>query len=361
MNMKKTLSFLFSFCFLTSLYAADLNPIGFTKATIHLSPTNQYPALSKPTKTVRLLKFKLSRQAKAELKHRLKVLKRQKNKPRFAMLKSAKRKKRPVRFKISMHGAPVLDQGTHGSCVTFANAAVLNAILGKGDYVSELCALQLGRTLEKQDPDYPNGWDGSFGNIVYQQFLKYGIVPKSNQRAFGCGGLKRYPKRSSNIGKPMSIAAYEQISEPINHRVKMKVLLRFKDAFNRNKRASKRKLNLVKRSLLNGYYVSFGMLLDEYVGDAGAVGRHRKPKDTWMLNKAIKTDLRNGFVDAGHEMVIIGYNDNAVVKAADGSKNKGVFILRNSWGKRAGFKGTYYMSYDYFKVFVDEIYRLKGI
>ena len=63
---------------------------------------------------------------------------------------------------LGMNNVPVLDQGSHGTCVTFATTAAVDAVLGKGDYVSQLCNLELGATLE-QFGYYPSGWDGSFG------------------------------------------------------------------------------------------------------------------------------------------------------------------------------------------------------
>src|SRR5437879_1335677 len=56
----------------------------------------------------------------------------------------------PPAINLGMNGVPVLDQGKHGSCVTFATTAAIDAVLGKGDYVSQLCSLELGSTLEAQ-------------------------------------------------------------------------------------------------------------------------------------------------------------------------------------------------------------------
>ena len=60
-------------------------------------------------------------------------------------------------------------------------------------------------------------------------------------------------------------------------------------------------------------------------------------------------------INAGHAIIVIGYNDNAVItNPIDNSRHKGVLKLRNSWGEKAGDHGDYYMSYDYFKLMAEE-------
>jgi C1A family cysteine protease len=57
----------------------------------------------------------------------------------------------------------------------------------------------------------------------------------------------------------------------------------------------------------------------------------------------------------GHEMVIIGYDDNAISTDRDMKVHHGLLTLRNSWGDKAGDHGNYYMSYDFFKKFAMEV------
>ena len=64
---------------------------------------------------------------------------------------------------------------------------------------------------------------------------------------------------------------------------------------------------------------------------------------------------------AGHEMIITGYDDRAVAIDDHGRAHKGLLTLRNSWGALAGDKGDFYMSYDYFKAFVMEVQRIRGL
>ena len=76
---------------------------------------------------------------------------------------------------LGMETVPVLNQGIHGSCVTFSITAAIDAIVKKGDYVSQLCSLQLGRHL--QNYGYiSSGWEGGLGAVVLSQFETFGFI-----------------------------------------------------------------------------------------------------------------------------------------------------------------------------------------
>src|SRR5262245_37425480 len=82
-------------------------------------------------KQVTLMNFKLSTKEKQNLFQRLST-----NKYDATL---ATVDKLPSKIDLGMNRVPVLDQGRHGSCVTFAVTAALDAELGKGDYISQLC------------------------------------------------------------------------------------------------------------------------------------------------------------------------------------------------------------------------------
>jgi len=42
---------------------------------------------------------------------------------------------------------------------------------------------------------------------------------------------------------------------------------------------------------------------------------------------------------SGHEMLITGYDDNAVAKDENGYEHRGLLTLRNSWGEDVGDHG----------------------
>lgn len=254
----------------------------------------------------------------------------------------------PTQVDLGMNGTPVLDQGTHGSCVTFALTAAFDAVLGRGDYISQLCSLQLGAYLHQHGHVKYSGWNGSLGAIVLKQLNNYGIVAKNYQQEYGCAGVKFYPLNApDNTGKPMSIGEYTANSTPLNF-ASWHVLADIDDVFSANFNPVTL-LRAVKKHLREGRRVTFGMLLDEASGEAGAMGHFKKSYDTWVLTPEIIKKIKQGTLHAGHEMVIIGYDDYAIVRTRDGTVSKGVFILRNSWGKHAGDKGNFYISYEYFK------------
>lgn len=264
----------------------------------------------------------------------------------------------PHSIDLGMNNVPVLDQGIHGSCVTFAVTAALDALLGKGDYVSQLCNLELGSYLENQGYML-SGWEGSFGSWMYDQVMRFGIVSKENQRTKTCAGVSEYPTNDTNEGNPMSLAEFKQMSEdlsndlyPVSH---MNFFQRFDSNFEDTDQAEK-VLRQVKESLAKGHRSTIGtILILPFDCSAGACASFHANQDTWALTKEIEEPP---FSIGGHEMVIIGYDDKAVAIDKEGKKHQGLLILRNSWGNDVGDAGNYYMTYDYFKKFAGEIHEI---
>lgn len=272
----------------------------------------------------------------------------------------------PQQYDRGMNGTPVLNQGMHGSCVTFAISAAMDALLGKGDYVSPLCSLALGSYFE-QKGYIPSGWDGSIGPIVLNQFISFGIINKSNQENKSCGGLSAYPLMNPNeVGSPMSLDDFKNSSENLNDRIYWEPLLSLEQRIDWDSESSnpaKTLLTQIKKTLLlhnqnerQDSRVTFAVLVPVDYCSAGACGRYHAENDSWVLTDAIKNDLNPNL--AGHEMVITGYDDNAVAIDGEGNKHRGLLILRNSWGTDAGDNGTYYMSYEYFSLFVAGVEKI---
>lgn len=86
----------------------------------------------------------------------------------------------------------------------------------------------------------------------------------------------------------------------------------------------------IKQALINGFPVVFGFTVYdnfENLDNSGVLGM----PDTSQKSAG------------GHAVLCVGFDDN--MKDADG--NKGVFIIRNSWGPDWGDKGYFYMPYKY--------------
>jgi hypothetical protein len=332
----------------TPLYAQDIKVVG----TLDQSFTTPHTHLSNgPSRSIKLLKVELSKPAKKAITKRTSIV--TSKKINFSSSSSY-----PSKIQLGMNDVPVLDQGSFGTCVTFASTAAIDAALGKGDYVSQLCQLQLGNYLAANG--YTNsGWDGSLGRYVLSQMESYGVVSKDQEKTVGCGGLTHYPTRSQAIpSSSINPEEYHQISESINESISWSPIL---DVFTAIDRVDTDKtLNDIKQALNEKDRVTFGVLLLDFdLGMMGAVGTHSSNFDSWVLTPEIARDiyLRPNF--GGHEMVITGYDDEAVATDDQGRHHKGLFTLRNSWGDKLGDKGNFFMSYDYFKVLVIEAQRIR--
>jgi C1A family cysteine protease len=257
----------------------------------------------------------------------------------------------PDKMQLGMNNVPVLDQGIHGTCVTFAVTGALDAAMCKNDYISQLCSLQLGSYLEKHGYGI-SGWDGSYAISVINQIEQFGVVNKKKQKSVGCGGLTQYPTNSShNPNSFMEPEQYRAISESVFGKV-----VNWSDVFQKNDPV--KTLDEVKQALNSGDRLVFAVLLPRTdLGLVGAVGKHNTwiYKDSWVLTPEILKGIDN--VEAAHEMIITGYDDNAVAVDNKRLKHKGLLTLRNSWGSSVGDYGEFYMSYDYFKLLAYDVQR----
>ncbi|OGT50654.1 MAG: hypothetical protein A3E84_00005 [Gammaproteobacteria bacterium RIFCSPHIGHO2_12_FULL_42_13] len=277
--------------------------------------------------------------------------------------------KLPQKYIQGMNGVPVLNQGLHGTCVTFAVTAAIDAMLQKGDYVSQLCNLELGSYLANEGY-LMSGWNGANGAMILDQIQRFGIINKQNQQTKSCAGITEYATRDSeNTGNPMPLDAYKQLSENTSL-IESDPILTLTQRFQwqHKNQASERILRKIKQYLVENKSVErdadslrvvFGSFLLLNHCHVGACAKYHANEDTWALTEAIKNDSQPQI--AGHEMIIIGYDDNAVAIDNEGKKHRGLLHLRNSWGDAAGDHGNYYMTYDYFKHWVmdaDLIYYL---
>lgn len=314
---------------------------------VHITPKNQSGVAK--SLTFKLPKFELSANAKSYLHDQLAQY------PKNAIDVTSFSSELPRKVRVGMQLTPVLNQGYHGSCVTFAVTGAIDATLGAGDYISQLCSLELGSYLAIHDKIKSSGWNGSYGSWVLKQITDYGIISHNYQKLNGCADVREYPlDDETNEGKPMSDTDFLAHSIPVSNLIGWQALLNDEEAF-----SAKADMNQVvyqiKEELAKGNRLTIGMLLDVYVGDAGAVGNNHVLNDTWMLTPEIVLDAMEGRIYAGHELVITGYDDDLEVTDEEGHVNRGVFTLRNSWSKLAGDQGDYYVTYDYVKFLALEV------
>ncbi len=321
---------------------------------VQINPKNQYGVVHHLK--FRLPKYELSSSAKSYLHDQLMQY------PKNSVSGASFSSELPPKVKLGMQLTPVLDQGYHGSCVTFAVTAALDAALGAGDYISQLCNLELGSYLAIHDRIPASGWNGSFAPWVLQQISDYGIISQNYQKLNGCSGVRQYPlDNPTDEGTPMSDTEFMAHSIPLSNLISWEPLLTDEESFSPNS-DMEQTIRQIKEELAKGNRLTVGMLLDINYGDAGAVGTNRAYNDTWMLTPGIIQDAMNGDIIAGHELVITGYDDNLEVIDDEGNVNKGAFTLRNSWSRFAGDQGDYYVTYDYMKFLAIEVaaIRMKG-
>jgi hypothetical protein len=258
----------------------------------------------------------------------------------------------PHQVELGMNQVPVFDQGIHGTCATFSVISAVDALKGEGDYYSQLCLLNLGKTLAKYGFN-DSGWDGTLPTLVLGRAIEFGLVPKQIQYLKGCGGGFSYPTNKFDESGSISLEDYHLISEDLNHTTYLssKVILtanqKFSKKFNPNKA-----LNKTREALNRGHRVLVSIIAP-FDSIMGIHGKHHVSYDTWVFSDNLSQLLMNNmqWLDSfyWHAMLITGYDDEAKSIDINGKEHTGLFKLRNSWGKQAGDAGDYYLSYDFFE------------
>jgi len=340
-----------------NIYANNIEIIGTIKHSINSQTARQQARTPTVEQEISLMKIKLSDAAKQHLSEQ--ATNALSSTKQFSRAASEEIVKQPY-AELGMNNVPVLNQGPHGTCVTFAITAALDAALNKGDYISQLCNLQLGNYLEQQGYT-PSGWEGTWGRYILSQIDMFGFVNKENQQSAGCGGITEYPSFDYN---PSSITPEEfhPISEKIDpESIAWIPVLDVYDAMT-ERVDTQEILTNVKKSLIAGDRLVFSTLLIDFdLGLMGAVGKNVAKYDTWVLTPEIARDVIWNPAFGAHEMVITGYDDNAIANDDKGRPHRGLLTLRNSWGSGLGDRGNFYMSYDYFKLMVIDVSRIKNL
>ncbi len=348
-------AFLTVFC-IQSVFADDIQVVGTIPLKLPLKPskTQSLTLRNVPTIDIQLMKLSLSANALKNLSSRAIQVQND------AHLLVDNVSNLPRRVQLGMNRVPPLNQGGHGSCVTFAVTAAMDAILGKGDYISQLCQLELGTYLERNGFT-SSGWDGSWGRIVLAQLDMFGFTPKTYQYSQGCAGLQEYPLLGDAPTVELTPPEFHAVSESVSkNQIAWSSILEVYQ-FSSESIDTNRLLLDIKQALNAGDRLTFGVLLLDFdQGVAGAVGTYHQPYDTWVLTPEIAKDVEEQKTEfAGHEMIITGYDDDAVAVDKQGRTYKGLLTLRNSWGSGVGDSGNFYITYDFFKSLTIEVQRIR--
>ncbi len=334
----------------------DIQVNGTTKYAVVKASNHRFQA-SVPFKSIRLLNMTLSDHAWQKLDQNKKTV--------LHSMNSVNENNLPSYVQLGMNNVPVLDQGPYGTCVTFANTAAIEAAANKGDFISQLCQLELGQYFENNTAgSYASGWNGSVGQVVLSQISNFGVITKDIEKSIGCSGLTSYPVDGNIPANELTLLDYRKNSTDISDsslNVGWSSLMDFYQAFADNTNRDELLLT-VKDTLNKGDRLTFGVLLfAPQTGFAGAVAKHNVTDDTWVITPMINMMINSHENHGGHEMIITGYDDDAIATDDKGRVYKGLLTLRNSWGINAGDQGNFYMSYDYFKRLAVEVQRIRQL
>jgi hypothetical protein len=261
----------------------------------------------------------------------------------------------PTYKQLGMNNVPVLDQGNHGTCTTFAVTAALDARLAKGDYISQLCLLQLGRHFENLNTE-KSGWDGISIYRMFKRIDSFGIMSKASEHAYSCGGVTSYPYQTTPQIE-MLPEEYQQHNEMLATKWDF-LFYKHPESILSDAQAAQI-IDKTKKALNSGHRIIRGTLLPRSdLGAMGAVGWHSYWYDTWVLTDEIAQEIHYSNHLPGHALIVTGYDDNATAIDNTGHTHRGLLTLRNSWGLFVGDYGNFYMTYDYYKALATDVYEI---
>lgn len=229
---------------------------------------------------------------------------------------------KPIAHDLGMAGVPVLDQGAYGTCVTFASSAALDAIIGQGDFVSPACSLALDLALGS------NFWDGAyFPSQIIDPLKKYGVVAQSV-----C------PRRYGDVSFRLPPSEYARYVDAGASAVVKGVSLQY---------YPNAELVYVKKAIDAGHRIMVGFLIKNAQRavrgfDVVYQGK-RYSGGLWACKQGFSSNYCVSS-NAGHEVVIVGYDDS-----------QELLKIRNSWGSGVGQEGEYFMTYKFFESMANDV------
>ena len=204
----------------------------------------------------------------------------------------------PDKIDYTSNMTPVKDQGSEGTCVSFASVVGIKEYQDTKEY-KEMIGLspRYLYSLCKKNDGIPEE-EGTYPRVAMKMLLNYGTPPESY-----------WPYRPHQTDKPKTGADKAAVKYKVKAYARLKTVTE------------------MKRSLIiNGPYLAG---VDVY--------------ESWFTDKASKTGVipmpkSSDQYQGGHAICIVGYDDT-----------KKLFKFKNSWGDNWGDDGYGYLTYDYMK------------
>jgi C1A family cysteine protease len=212
----------------------------------------------------------------------------------------------------------IKNQGNLGACTAFSAVAMYeyyqNKAFGKFIDGSELFVYKVTRNMLNWTGD-----TGAYIRSVMGAIALFGIPPAS---------VYQYDKRKFDHEPPAFVYSYAQNFQAITY-YRLDPL----------GSTGRQTLDNIKIQLNAGFPVIMGFTCYSSLN-------HPKTEETGE----IPFPSKNESVIGGHAVMVVGYDDyNMVTNPIDGSKRRGVLIVRNSWGENWGDNGYGYIPYEYVK------------
>jgi len=217
---------------------------------------------------------------------------------------------------LGMANVPVLDQGQFGTCVTFSSTAALDARISGGDFISQQCSLALDQALGD------NYWEGAdYPSQIIDPLKAYGVVSKD-----------KCPEQYGDDSELVNPSDYKLLADAAESAEVEQVTYIY---------SAKADLNAVKAALKSGHRVlmAFSLNGDDQLAVQGFNVKVDGVQDVgglWACKQRSSANYCQNS-NAGHEVLVIGYDDT-----------QQLLKIRNSWNVQVGDDGDYYMTYTYF-------------
>lgn len=214
----------------------------------------------------------------------------------------------PTRVDLRKHMSPVRDQGSFGSCTSFATMGLQEYLLKKQNrYVQQAPAYNWYQSRRQTgSKGIDNGVPTEF---AVKMLDAYGSIPETDMPYLSAADQK---KEALRIGFLTQAPSSELIAKGKQNRI----VTGYKTVTT---------LSAVKKGLADGMPVVLAMRVFSSMGNTPKSGLLPMPtnKDTFQ---------------GGHAVLAVGYDNE-----------KRVIIVRNSWGTNWADGGYFYMPYEYLK------------